>query len=82
MESHFKFFAPVRVRYVETDMQGHVFFGNYFTYFDMGLIEYLRAVGYKYNDFLGEGVDFFMCRPIAGTRGGLFSKTGVADRFS
>ncbi len=59
MESHFRFFAPVQVRYVETDMQGHVFFGHYFTYFDVGLIEYLRAVGYNYNDFLGEGVDFF-----------------------
>jgi len=49
----------VLVRYVETDMQGHVFFGNYFTYFDVSLIEYLKTVGYNYNDFLGDGVDFF-----------------------
>lgn len=40
-------------------MQGHVFFGHYFTYFDAGLIEYLKAVGYTYNDFLNDGVDFF-----------------------
>jgi acyl-CoA thioester hydrolase len=40
-------------------MQGHVFFGHYFTYFDAGLIEYLKAVGYKYNDFLIDGMDFF-----------------------
>ncbi len=40
-------------------MQGHVFFGHYFTYFDVGLIEYLKAVGYNYNDFLNEGADFF-----------------------
>ena len=59
MGNHFKFFTPIRVRYVETDMQGHVFFGHYFTYFDVGLIEYLKAVGYKYNDFLIEGMDFF-----------------------
>ena len=59
MEKSFKFFTPVQVRYVETDMQGHVFFGNYFTYYDAGLIEYLRAVGYTYNDFLNDGVDFF-----------------------
>ncbi|MGO9376192.1 MAG: acyl-CoA thioesterase [Syntrophobacteraceae bacterium] len=58
MESHFRFFAPVQVLYAEIE-QGHVFFGHYFTYFDVGLIEYLRAVGYNYNDFLGEGVDFF-----------------------
>jgi len=59
VENRFKFFTPIQVRYVETDMQGHVFFGHYFTYFDVGLIEYLRAVGYNYNDFLLEGVDFF-----------------------
>lgn len=59
METKCKFFTPVQVRYIETDMQGHVFFGHYFTYFDVALIEYLKAVGYTYNDFLDEGVDFF-----------------------
>ncbi len=59
MENSFKFFTAVQVRYVETDMQGHVFFGHYFTYYDAGLIEYLKAVGYTYNDFLNDGVDFF-----------------------
>ena len=59
MENHFRFFTPIKVRYIETDMQGHVFFGHYFNYFDLGLVEYLRAVGYDYNDFLNEGVDFF-----------------------
>ncbi len=59
MERHFKFFSPVQVRYGETDMQGHVFFGNYFTYFDIALTEYLKALGYNYNDFLNEGLDFF-----------------------
>jgi acyl-CoA thioester hydrolase len=59
MEGLPRFFAPIQVRYVETDMQGHVFFGHYFTYFDFGLTEYLRAVGFGYNDFLDVGVDFF-----------------------
>ncbi|MEN6440231.1 MAG: thioesterase family protein [Syntrophobacter sp.] len=54
-----RFFYPVQVRYIETDMQGHVFFGHYFTYFDVGLIEYLRAIGFTYNNFLEAGVDFF-----------------------
>jgi acyl-CoA thioester hydrolase len=54
-----RFFAPIQVRYVETDMQGHVFFGHYFSYFDFALTEYLRAVGFGYNDFLNAGVDFF-----------------------
>jgi acyl-CoA thioester hydrolase len=59
MENSFKFFVPLQVRFAETDMQGHVFFGHYFTYFDLGLTEYLKAVGYTYDDFLKEGVDFF-----------------------
>ena len=59
MESHFKFFVPLQVRFVETDMQGHVFFGHYFTYFDLALTEYLKALGCTYDDFLKEGADFF-----------------------
>lgn len=59
MEDLPKFFASIQVRYVETDMQGHVFFGHYFTYFDYALTECLRAVGFGYNDFLDAGVDFF-----------------------
>ena len=59
MENSFKFFVPLQVRFSETDMQGHVFFGNYFNYFDIGLVDYLKAVGYTYDDFLKDGVDFF-----------------------
>ena len=72
MENHFKFFATVQVRYVETDMQGHVFFGHYFTYFDMGLIEYLKAVGYQYNDFLIDGIDFFYAQADCQYKGRAF----------
>lgn len=59
MENSFKFFTPVQVRYSETDPQGHVFFGHYFNYFDIASVEYLRAVGYNYNDFHNDGTDFF-----------------------
>ena len=72
MENHFKFLTPVQVRYVETDMQGHVFFGHYFTYFDAGLIEYLKAVGYKYNDFLNDGMDFFYVKADCEYKGRAF----------
>jgi acyl-CoA thioester hydrolase len=47
------------VRYVETDAQGHVFFGHYLTYFDVGLTEYTRAIGYHYPDMVASGVDMF-----------------------
>jgi acyl-CoA thioester hydrolase len=55
----YRFFHPIQVRYIETDQQGHVFFGHYLTYFDVALTEYLKAIGYGYNKFLEAGVDFF-----------------------
>jgi len=54
-----RFFIPLTVRYAETDMQGHVFFGDYYTYFDVALVEYIKAVGYGMADFWREGADFF-----------------------
>ena len=57
--TRFKFVHPLRVRYVEVDAQQHVYFGHYLTYFDVALIEYMRAVGYGYRDMLAGGVDMF-----------------------
>ena len=59
MDGKYRFYHPLRVRYSETDAQGHVFFGNYLNYFDIGLLEYKRAVGYSYQDMLASGVDMF-----------------------
>lgn len=59
MRPKYKFYHPLRVRYNETDAQGHVFFGNYLNYFDIGLLEYTRALGYTYQDMLASGVDMF-----------------------
>jgi acyl-CoA thioester hydrolase len=53
------FYCPIRVRYVEVDAQRHVFFGHYLTYFDVALVEYMRAVGYSYPDMTTSGVDMF-----------------------
>jgi acyl-CoA thioester hydrolase len=58
MSQRFKFSYPLKVRYAETDAQGHVFFGNYYTYFDESLLEYMRATGYSYQDLLSDGMDF------------------------
>jgi acyl-CoA thioester hydrolase len=55
----YRFFQPIQVRYIETDQQGHVFFGHYLTYFDVALTEYLKAIGYSYDEFLQAGVDFY-----------------------
>jgi acyl-CoA thioester hydrolase len=52
--------TALRVRYVECDMQGHVFNGHYLTYFDLAHTEALRsALGVSYAEFVAEhGVDF------------------------
>ena len=55
----YRFFHPIHVRFIETDQQGHVFFGHFLTYFDVALTEYLKAIGYSYDTFLEAGVDFY-----------------------
>ena len=57
MSQKHKFWHPVRVRYVEVDSQRHVFFGHYLTYFDVSLVEYLRAIGHSYSSMVSSGVD-------------------------
>jgi acyl-CoA thioester hydrolase len=44
-----------RVRYQETDAQGRVHHANYFTYFEIGRTELLRASGYNYRQLEKEG---------------------------
>jgi len=46
----------IRVRYQETDGQGRVHHANYFTYFEMGRTELLRAAGYDYRKLEEEGI--------------------------
>jgi acyl-CoA thioester hydrolase len=58
-EGPFRFYHPLCVRYVEVDAQRHVFFGHYLTYFDVALVEYMKAIGYAYPDMLDSGVDMF-----------------------
>ena len=55
----YKFYHPLRVRYVETDPQQHVLFSHYLNYFDIGLTEYTRAIGYFYPEMIASGVDMF-----------------------
>ncbi|MBL4846634.1 MAG: acyl-CoA thioesterase [Planctomycetes bacterium] len=52
-EETFHFSTEVRVRLPETDAMGIVFHGNYFTFLEVGRVDYLRNLG------LSEGV-----RPI------------------
>lgn len=58
-QSKYRFHFPIQVRYADTDGQGHVFFGNYFTYFDEACGAYLRAIGYPWKKLAGMGLDIF-----------------------
>jgi acyl-CoA thioester hydrolase len=51
--------TTLRVRYVECDMQGHVFNGHYLTWFDIAHTDALRAAtGLSYPELIGaHGID-------------------------
>lgn len=56
----FAFFHPLRVRWAEVDAQKIVYNPHYFLYFDVGMTEYMRAIGILYPESLIEaGTDFF-----------------------
>ena len=42
------FDTVVRVRYAETDQMGVVYYGNYYIYFEIGRVEYMRNLGIDY----------------------------------
>lgn len=48
----------LRVRYAECDMQGHVFNGNYLTWFDTAHTELLREAFGPYARIVESGVEF------------------------
>ncbi len=40
--------TTIRVRYAETDQMGVVYYGNYFTWFEIGRVELCRQLGFEY----------------------------------
>lgn len=57
MTDQFNHRTPMKVRFNETDLQGHVNFGHYLFYFDIGLTEYFEAIRYEYQNMLEDGTD-------------------------
>jgi len=49
------FTHDIRVRYADTDQMQVVYNGNYFTYFEVGRTELLRALGLPYSEFERSG---------------------------
>jgi acyl-CoA thioester hydrolase len=66
--------TTIRVRYQETDAQGHVHHANYVTYFEWGRTEQLRAAGRDYAALEREGIHLvvteFSCRYFSPCRFG------------
>jgi acyl-CoA thioester hydrolase len=59
----FAFSHRLRVRWSEVDRQDIVFNGHYLTYFDLGMTEYLRAMGFPYpTGLLEAGSDLFVVK--------------------
>ncbi|MBF8983343.1 acyl-CoA thioesterase [Lutibacter sp. B2] len=48
--------AFIRVRYEETDQMGVVYYGNYYTWFEVGRTEFFRSLGYTYAQLEEEGI--------------------------
>jgi acyl-CoA thioester hydrolase len=46
----------LRVRYQETDAQGHVHHSTFVNWFEIGRIELLRAIGHSYRDLEEQGL--------------------------
>lgn len=51
------YYFPIQVRFADTDMQGHVFFGTYLTYFDEAVSGMLRALGHSYPELHARNLD-------------------------
>ncbi len=47
--------TTITVRYAETDQMGIVYYGNYFTWFEVGRVAWCREKGFRYRDM--EAVD-------------------------
>ncbi|MEW6486832.1 MAG: thioesterase family protein [Thermodesulfobacteriota bacterium] len=65
-----------KVRFSDTDIQGHVFNANYFVYFDDAVTDYLEALGLPYQEITRRGHDLVLARAECDFRSsGAFGET-------
>lgn len=57
MSQPFKFYNRLRVRFNETDLQGHVNFAQYYFYFDESITHYFEAIGYDHQAMQADNTD-------------------------
>lgn len=58
------------VRFADTDANGHVFFANYLTFFDQAFVQYLKAIGFGYRQFVERGLNFFYAEALTRFKSG------------
>lgn len=46
----------IRIRYSDTDQMGIVYYGNYATFYEIGRVEALRALGFSYREMEERGI--------------------------
>jgi acyl-CoA thioester hydrolase len=75
----------VRVRFADTDLQGHVFLGHYIIYCDEGFMAYLGEVGYGWHRLGSMGLDLYYVESRCQFKGRafwgdfLYVNTGLAN---
>ncbi len=52
--------TTIRVRYAETDQMRVVYYGNYFTWFEIGRVELCRQLGFEYKQMEAEDDTFII----------------------
>jgi acyl-CoA thioester hydrolase len=64
--------VELRVRFAETDAQGVVYYANYFVWFEVARVNFLRSLGFSYADAEKAGIGFVIaeasCRYLAPAR--------------
>jgi acyl-CoA thioester hydrolase len=50
----------IRVRYAETDQMGLVYYANYYIYFEVGRVEYMRQRGVNYREMESQDDSFIV----------------------
>lgn len=63
-ERGYRFVHSFRVRYRDIDRQGIVFHGNYISYLDYGITEYMRALGFSWREMEQDGFDMAVVRSV------------------
>jgi acyl-CoA thioester hydrolase len=75
---------PVKVRFADTDLQGHVFFGNYLTYCDESFMAFLDEIGYSWHRLGSMGLELYYVESSCQFKGRaffgdtLYVNTGIA----